>query len=406
MLTITLATLKADITPDLKGTSLRQVKDFYATAAGAANRMLARIDPEETRRTQTLSTPFYDDVNDYAMADDYKRMIDIRPTANRQDQPGLSDFSQTTPRQFSERLTPNSFSIGWNNMLRTLRAQRLPAGNVVTMDSFESATGNGSWSANVDASGLYTENLNYVEGNAALGFNLSGSTGAANLLNTTAAVVDLSALRYNDASMLRLYIPSGFSSRFTSFKLLRGESASAYREATVTTQADGTAFKDGWNFLIFNWATATVQGSPTNLLNSYRRFSMTYSAGTAIPGVLVDAWTDALGNLYEMEYYSEYMFRTAGGVWIARPTADTDLVNVGPASYEILKAEMMIDITKQIRTGTVQRAELEDWRMMLNGQPPNRYVREPQYRGLYSDYMNKFPSTAIVTSTNTYEFDV
>lgn len=406
MLTITLADLAVDITPNLKGTGIRQVRDIYAVASNAANRMLARLDPEETRRTQTLSTPFYDNVNVYALPTDVKRIIDIRPTANRQDQPGVSDFSGTTPRQFSERLTPNSFSIGWNSMIRTLRAQRLPAGNVVTLDSFESATGNGSWSANVDASGLYTENLNYVEGSAALGFGLSGSTGLANLLNTTAAVADLSALRYNDASMLRFYIPSGFSSRFTSFKLLRGESASAYRESTVTTQADGRAFQDGWNYLLFNWATATATGSPTNLLNTYRRFSMTYSAGAAIPGVLLDAWTDALGNLYEVEYYSEYMFRTAAGVWISKPTLDTDLVNVGPALYEILKAEMMIDITKQIRTGTTMNSELTDWRQMLNGQPPNRYIREPQYRGLYSDYMNKFPSSAIVTTTNTYEFDV
>lgn len=406
MLTISLATLKADITPDLKGTSLRQVKDFFATAAGAANRMLARIDPEETRRTQTLSTPFYDNLQTYAMPDDVKRILDIRPTANRRDQPGLSHFEGTTARQFLERLTPDSFSIGWNNMLRTLKAQRLPAGNVATMDSFESPTGNGSWSGNVDASNLYVENLNYVEGSAAMGFDLSGATGAANILNTTAAVVDLSALRYNDASMLRLYIPSGFSSRFTSFKLLRGESASAYREATVTSQADGTAFKDGWNYLLFPWNTATQVGSPTNLLNTYRRFSITYSAGTAIPGVIIDAWMNALGNLYELEYYSEYMFRTAAGIWIARPTADTDLVNVGPASYEILKSEMMIDITKQIRTGTVQAAELADWRMMLNGQPPNKYIKDPQYRGLYADYVNKYPSSAIPTSTSTYNFDV
>lgn len=407
MLTITLAQLKADITPKLKGTSLRQIGDFYSVAAGAANRMLARLDPEETRRTQTLTTPFYDNLTDYALMTDYKRMIDIRPQAGRRDMPGLSDFTQTTPKQFSERLSDNSFSIRWNSFLRTLQAQRLPAGNVITMDTFDGPTANGSWSVTGQASGLYTEIINFVQGSSSLGFNLSVTGGAAGIVNSTAAVTDLSALRYNDASAFMVYIPVGFSSRFTSFNLARGSSAANYKLASVTTRMDGTAFTDGWNLLYFPWNTAsTPGGTPDDTKNTYRAFGIVYTAGTAIPGVLVDSWTDSLGQLYEAEYYSEYMFRTSAGVWISKPTDDSDLVNVGPASYEILKAEMMIDITQEIRTGSTRAAELADWRMMLNGQPPNRYIREPQYRGLYSDYMNKFPSSATSTITRTYDFDV
>lgn len=406
MLTITLAQLKSDISIKMKGTSLRQITDFYGVVAGAANRMLARIDTEETRRTQTLSSPFYDNVYDYALVTDYKRMIDIRPTANRQQQPGLSNYSQTTARQFDERLTPDSFSIRWNNMVRTLRAARLPAGNVTTLDALTSATSNGTWTANLQASGLYTELLNYIAGSSALGFDLSATGGTGSIENSTATSVDLSDLRSQDSSFIWFYIPSGFSSRFTNFKLARGESASAYREVTVTTKADGTAFSDGWNFLKFDWTQGSNTGSYTGETNVYRKFTITYTAGTAIPGVIVNNWTNALGNLYEIEYYSEYLFRTAAGVWISTPTSDTDLVNVSPASYEILKAEMMIDITQIIRTGTVRDRELADWRLMLNGMPQSRYVKEMPYRGLYNDYVIKFPSSAIITQTNTYEFDV
>lgn len=405
MLSITLAQLKSDITPKLKGTSLDEIDDFYGVAAAAANRMLSRIDPEETRRTATLATPFWDNVNDYALAEDFKRMVDIRPQANRISEPGLSHYEQTAPRQFNERLDPNSYSIRFNNMIRTLRAQRLPAGNVAVMDTFDSATGNGSWSAEGDASGLYAETLNYVEGNGSLGFNLSGSTGAADIVNSTAATTDLSIYRYKDASMFFVYIPVGYSARFTSFELRRGSSASAYVKVTATTKADGTAFTDGWNFLLFNWNQATTVGSPDDTQNTYRRFGITYSVGAAISGVLVDNWTDSLGDLYEMEYYSEYMFRTVAGTWIQKPTLDTDLVNVGTASYEILKAEMMVDITQIIRTGAVLATQLADWRLMLNGQPQSRYVKDPPYHGLYADYLKQFPSSAIVTSTRTYDFD-
>lgn len=406
MLSISLAQLKSDIAPMMKGTSVRAITDFYGVAFKAANRMNSRIDTQETRRIATIAMPFLDNVNDYVMADDYKRMIDIRPQAGRADLPGLSNFGQTSTRQFLQRLEANSFAIKWNNAVRTLRAQRLPAGNVITMDTFNSPTGNGAWTTEGDASGIYTETLNYVQGQGAVGFNLSGSTGAADIVNSTAPVTDLSSYLYNDYSMMFVYIPVGYSARFTNFKLRRGESATAYKEQTVTTKADGSAFSDGWNFLLFGWSTATTTGVPTNLTNVYRRFGVTYTAGTAIPGVLVDNWTDSIGQLYEMEYYSEYSFRTSAGVWISRPTDDTDLVNVGPASYEILKTEAMVDITQIIRTGNVRAQELQDWRMMLNGQPESRWVKNPLYKGLYNDYMNKFPSDAIMESTKYYDFDV
>lgn len=406
MLTISLAQLKADIIPKLKGTSLRQIKNFYGTAAAAANRMSARLDTEETIRTFTLSTPFYASVNDYVLATDYKKMLDLRPQANRTKQPGNSNFGATTARQFNERLDPNSFSIRWNNAIRTLRAQILPSGNCMVMDTFDAANSNGLWVAGGDASGLYSEPLNYVEGNGSLGMNLSGATGIGNILNTTAPITDLSRFLYEDASFMFVWIPTGASSRITSLDLIRGESASAYRHVTVTTKADGTAFTDGWNFLVFSWGLGSSVGSPTNLLNTYRKLTINYVVGAVINGFLVDNWTNDLGSQYEMEYYSECLFRAATGTFLYTPTQDTDLVNVGPASYEILKAEMMVDITQQIRTGSVRAAELADWRMMLNGQPPNRYVKDPQYRGLYADYAVMFPSSAITTSTRTYDFDV
>lgn len=406
MLTINLGQVKSDIAGKMKGTSIREIKDFYGTAAGAAARMLARIDPDETRRTATLATPFWDNVNDYPLMSDYKGMIDIRPQANRNTQPGLSVYSQTTPRQFNVRLSPDSFSIRWNNMVRTLRAQVLPSGNCSTLDALTSSTSNGLWGPENDANGLYTEPLNYISGSSSLGFNLSGVTGSGDILNTTAAAVDLTALNNEDTSFIYFYIPVGYSSRFTSFTLTRGDSASAYRAQTVNSKADGTAFTDGWNFLLFNWATATVTGSPTNTLNTYRKFLVTYSTGAAISGCLINNWTNSLGVLYEAEYYSEYLFRSTAGVWKATPTSDTDLVNIGPASYEIFKAEMMVDVTQQIRTGNVLAQQIADWRLMLNGQPQSRYVKDPPYHGLYQDYLGQYPSSRITTRTSVYTFDL
>jgi len=67
---------------------------------------------------------------------------------------------------------------------------------------------------------------------------------------------------------------------------------------------------------------------------------------------------------------------------------------------------MMVDITQDIRTGATKEAELTDWRLMLNGQPQSRYVKDPPYHGLYADYLAKYPSSAIATVTETYCFDL
>lgn len=413
MITITLAQWKSDLASKLKGTGIREVKDPYSVAFNAASRMMGRIDPQETIRTATLTTPFYDDVNDYGLMTDYKRMIDIRPQANRRSQPGLSIYSETSPRQFLTALSEDSYSIRWNNGSRTIRAQRLLSGNVVQMDTFDvvinndgTAQSNGKWTAEQDISGFYSEVLNFVEGGGSLGMNLSGSTGQGDIVNASAAVADLSALRYQDASTFWIYIPVGYASRFTSFSLRRGSSASDYKQVITASRADGTALTDGWNMLMFNWNQATTTGTPDDTKNTYRRFRIAYTTGTAINGVLVDNWMDALGSLYECEYYSEYMFRTAAGVWIPRPTVDSDIICVGTLGYQIFMAEAMVEITQDIRTGNVRAQELPDWRMMLNGQPPNKYIKDPQYRGLYADYTNKFPSSAIPTVTRYYEYDV
>lgn len=411
MLSITLAQLKADITPKLKGTSLREVKDFYGAAFNAASRMLARIDPQETIRTVTMTTPFFDNVNDYVLVSDIKRMLDIRQQADRLCVPGRSHYSETQPRQFLENLDANTYNIRYNNMVRTLRAQKVRTGNSIRLDSFDGASANGLWTATVDASGLYTEPLNFVEGNGALGFNLSGATGVGGIVNTTASVTDLSSYLYEDTSTYFVWIPIGSSSRITNLELRRGTSAAAYRTRTVTSKADGTAFSDGWNMIRVDWILGSTVGSPTNTLNTYRVLNVTYNitganVGIPINGFLVDNWTNSLGTLSEIEYYSECLFRSATGTWKYRPTDDTDLVNVGTASYQILQSEMMVDITQIIRIGAVRQQELADWREMLNGQPPNRYIKDPQYRGLYADYVNKFPSSAIVQETEYYHFDV
>ena len=424
MLSVTISQLKSDITQKMKGTSLSQIADFYAICQSAAGRMGARIDVEEVRRTTTLTAPLYDNLNDYALPTDFKSMIDLHPTQKSRGQ-GDANFSGTTARQFSEKLSSNSFSIQWNSGVRTLRAQIPRTTQTVVVDEMDSPTGNGEWQAYGDSSanwdeainwdqgpeanwdqGLYTAALNFINGNSSIGFNLSGSTGVGGMNNLTAEVLDLSEWGYQDASLVYFYIPAGYASRFTSFALALGDNANDYVTVTINAKADGTAFSDGWNLLLFDWDLGVATGSPTGTLNTWRNFQVNYTTGAFIKGCLVNSWTDSLGELYDIEYYSECFFRTSAGVFEYAPTSDTDFINVDPGAYEILKTEMMIDITQIIRQGAIRVQELTDWRLMLNGTPESRYVKDPPYHGMYLDYSAKFPSSAIPIVTQTYAFDV
>ena len=62
-----------------------------------------------------------------------------------------------------------------------------------------------------------------------------------------------------------------------SLQLRFGSSYSAYYQSSVTAQFTGSAFKQGWNLLGFNWNTATITGSPSTSAIDYLRFQVAIS---------------------------------------------------------------------------------------------------------------------------------
>jgi len=323
--------LKNAIARKLHGTTANKLTDFYGLLYDVAVRCQTDCDFEETRRTVALATPLYGQAAfDYACPADVKgnRIIDLRPQANRQrNNITTQQNSQDFDIGKANVLAGSKIEVRWNGYVKTLRAA-LPVKANVLINACDSVDGNGTWSVGGGASDIETDNLYFTQGTGSLKYSLNGDS---HIINTTMTAVDLT--NYEDVGVIFAWAYCQ-STLPTSMTLRWGSDATAnYWSKAVTTQWDGTAFKEGWNLLGFEWQSATETGAPVVTTIDSLRFD------TAITGAVTPVYFDSvvcsLGSIYEAEYYSKYMFRDSAGAFKERVTADTDLLNLDTDSYGV-----------------------------------------------------------------------
>ena len=367
----------------LHGTTANQLTDFYGLLFDAAVRCLDDVDFEETRRTVPLTTPLYgQEVFDASCPSDLKgnRLIDIRPQANRDYNDIPSQWrSQDFDRMKTQVSSGSMIETRWNTYQKTLRIA-IPAKLNVLLNGCDSLTDNGKWTAASGASGLAADTLYFVQGSGSLSYSLSGN---GYLENSTMTAVDLTnflnrgvlfAWVYNQATL-----PTAFSLRW-------GSDASNYWSKSVTAQWDGTAFVQGWNLIGFDWQSASKTANPDVTKINYLRFDTTI-VGVATP-VYFDSVTASLGSIYEIEYYSKYLFRDNTGTFKERVTADTDLLNLDTDSYGVF-TNCLAMLAAQQQQGKDSAFDLPFF--------------EKQYMASVQSYNRKYPSQAQKTIGQYYK---
>lgn len=332
----TISDLKTELQSLLHGTSLNKVQGVDGIIYRAARKLLNDFDPIETARIAQLTTPLFDKVYDYNCPTDLKgdRIIDIRPQVNR----GFSDrFFQTYNEAFdmskASLVAGGEFTIQYDTAVKSIRiAKNLIAGLLV--NGGNSLTANGTWAVGGDATNLTLDTLNYVYAGGSLNFDVTGAGTTAYLENSTQSPIDLSRDEDQGYEFVYAYIPDG--SVVTNFILRWGSSSGNYWQSTVTANQDSTAFQTGWNLLAFNWATATEVGTPDSAAVDYVRFTVTYD-GDAATHYRLNSIVSQLGTIYEIEYYSKFLFRNGTtGAFQETVTDDSDIVNLDTDSYNLL----------------------------------------------------------------------
>ena len=323
----TITKLKTDLEARLHGTSLNRVQNVDGIINRAAGKILLDLDIAETKRTATIANTIYDNVYDFQLPSDLKgsRIINIYPQTG-----WVNSVSKVYSADFEKNKTTNTFAIKFNSGVKTLRYSTTGLKSGTTIDTLETV---GGWAATADCENLEADSNNYISGGASLKFDLSGASTTGYLETSTLPAVDLSSTKQEGAIFLWVYLPD--ASVMTNFTLRFGSASGAYWSKTETTQTDGTVFIDGWNLLRFPWSSATKTGSPDVSAITYLRLIMTYD-GTATNELRIDNMVYRYGELYNVDYYSKFLFRTSAGIWQETVSDDSNIVNMDTDSYNII----------------------------------------------------------------------
>jgi len=379
--------IKSDLQRKLHGTSLSKLSDVNSLIWEAGKEMIARIDPQEMIKIENIENAIYDSVFDYTAPDDLKgnKIIDIRPQVKRASN---DNFSQTGKEEFDLKKKDNTFSIQWDNAVKTLRLSKQLT-SPTTVNEMNDITSNGAWSLSGSASGLVKDNLNFISGGSSLKFDLAAAGGSTTgvIQNTTMTPVDLDELENVGALFHFIFFTT--ASPITSVKFDWGNDLTAnFWSKTVTTPHNGTGFIDGWQLNRYDWKDATETGTVDNTAIDSLRATITYdgTATGAAQVVRMDSVTAQLGRIWEIVYYSKFPFRDTNGTFIERPTADTDIINLDDDSYNIMLYETARIAAIEIQ-GTDSRVDVIEYDKELYGDPSKR-----DRVGLYKQYAMSYPS--------------
>jgi hypothetical protein len=332
----TVNNLITDIATVTHGTKTNKIPNLYGIISRAARAVLLDINPKETQKIVQVPQVF-NDVFDYPCPTDLKsdKIIDLRLQAGRQP----SDvFTQTYAMTFdSEKLrgVNQRFYTQWNTGVKTLRieAPTLTAPLVITDTS--SLTG---WSVTAGAQNISLDVNNNVAGGGAIQFDLAAGSATGSIQISTLNPIDMTNHVNVDSEFYWAYLPTGAS--ITNLNLKWGSDYTAnYYTYTVTTTQQGTTFQDGWNLISIPWNLATKVGSPVVTAYDSVQLTITYNS-TLQTGVKFCNLTSNLGTIFELQYYSKYLFRDPSTNAFQEAVIDTldngKIINLDTDSYNLL----------------------------------------------------------------------
>jgi len=338
----TIAQLKDDLSRKLHGTNLNQVQDVNGLINEAAREVLNDTDFYETKRIAQIGNAVYSDVYDYTLPTDLKgdKIIDIRPQVNRND----GDVStRRYGASFDRFKTSQHFTIRDNQGVRSLRYNK-GQGTNTAIHQVNSITANGTWTVGDDGTNLTLDTVNYISGNGSLNFDVSGATTTVSAQNTDMTAVDLSDYENQGSIFVWVYMPVVI----TDATLRWGNDLDTnYWEDTVTAPQINS-FQVGWNLLRFDWNGATESGSPDSTATDSVKISLTYD-GNADTDYRLDNIVASLGEIYEIEYYSKYLFKNTSGTLIEEVSNDTDEIVLDLEGYNCLLYKAMELAAPQIQ---------------------------------------------------------
>lgn len=332
------------------GGTLNKVRNQEALFERVAGKFLLKCKPLETMRLGTLAGTIHDDFYNYALPADFGSLIDLIPQDNRNNwdsafRRGAGQFD------LEKAIKQKTVSIEGSEGSKFIRINwRSRMGKV--LNAMDSLTANGTWAAVGSAANLAANSIFKISGSASIEFDLV-ATGDG-IKNITMTAVDLTDEDEVADVFVWVYFPTVPTS--VSAKWGNDLTTKFWTAVAQTTQADGTAFKIGWNLLKFPWATATETGTVAPA--TIDSFQITVAAGAAINNLRVDNVVFSIGRNFDIKYYTKYFFKTSAGVYESRFTSDDDFALVDNDSLPLFLFELLKDMAHQME-GTDSAFDIE-----------------------------------------------
>lgn len=337
--------VKNNLTGMLHGGTLDKVRNIYYLFERAANTMLSKIDPLDTIRLQGLANTIHDDIYNYSLPSDYKKIIDLIPQNRR----AISDdATRILARGFDlqKGIQEKKVSIEGSEGSKIIRINwRSRQGKV--LNELNSLTANGTWTAVGTATNLIADDIDYISGSGSIKFDLV--TTGDGIQNTTMSAIDLTD--EDEVADLFLWFKVKNSTdlaKISSISLVWGNDLTTnyWTSVAQTTQADGSAFKVGWNQVKFPWSTATETGTVTpSTIDSAK---ITFATTGAITDLRLDNIVVSIGRNFDIKYYSKHIFKSTAGTLLSQPTSDDDTMTLDNDAMQIFLLECLIAAAQQM----------------------------------------------------------
>lgn len=374
--------------------TLDKVRNKYHLMERAANNVISRIRPLETMRVATLASTVHDAQLDYALPADFGSLVGIYPQAERKlDDDGQRILAENFDRR--QKLDDKVLSIEGKNGSKIVRINwnvKTPK----TLHNMNGITANGTWSAVSGATNVATDTIYKYSGSGSIQLDVASSGDG--IQNITMSQVDLS----NEDEIADVYIPfyikdSTDLANFTSVVFVWGNDLTTnyWTGVTQTANADGTAFRVGWNVVKVPWSTATETGTvaPATIDSA----QVTFNVGGAITDLRVDNIVFSIGYPFDIKYYSKFLFKTSAGTWISQPTTGTDVVVLDNDAYNIFLYECLDEMAHQFE-GEDSAFDMQQASKKLWGNP--QALDGSGRVGLYARYRSMYPAQDIKARTD------
>jgi len=347
----------------------------------AARIVYGELDLRGSKRRSTITPFVFDDFYDYTCPVDLKdyAIIDIIPQGERKlnSRPKL-----VTPEYFDRKKGSHNLLVAVqdDDLARKLRIDIDVEDTVTTVSTLDSLTaGGGTWVLFGDATAVAVDTDYKVKGSASIRYDLVGSGTTAGIQNTDLTDIDISDYVNNGSATVWAYINS--TTDLTNFIVRLGSDSSNYYSMTVTTQADGTAFQNGWNLLRFAFSGATTTGTPVTTATDYAVLYQTKTSGKLDDGYRFDDFQLHTGESYDIFYYSAYPWQDTSGTYIENSTANTDYIVATMDEVDIIVMRGKMEVNRELRDWEQYKFAQADYIQLVD-----RYRRRTRSERLRIEY--------------------